>query len=49
MEHVRLSDINTDEEKVRVLNGIIDNLNMVEGKLLTMISSKENSKRKDKK
>ena len=40
MERVNLSAFNTDEEKLRVVNDVIDNQNMIEGKLLQMIADR---------
>ena len=38
MNNVTLSEFNTDDEKLRVVNRIIDNQNMIEGKLLQLIA-----------
>ena len=36
MEHVNFSDINTDDGKVKVINDIIDNLNLSESKIFVL-------------
>ena len=38
MENVTLSEFSTDDEKLRVVNRIIDNQNQIEGKLLQAIA-----------
>jgi len=38
MNNVTLSEFNTDDEKLRVVNRIIDNQNQIEGKLLQAIA-----------
>lgn len=38
MERVNLSEFNTDDEKLKVVNRIIDNQNRIEGELLQVIA-----------
>ena len=39
MENINLNEFSTDDEKLMVVNRIIDNQNMIEGKLLQIIAS----------
>ena len=41
MEHVNFNEFDTDDDKLKVVNRVIDNLNLVEGKLLTMITAND--------
>ena len=49
MENVNFSDINTDDEKVKVFNRIIDNQNQIEGKLLQLIADAKSEEKPKKK
>ena len=49
MENVNFSDINTDDEKVKVFNRIIDNQNQIEGKLLQLIANAKSEEKLKKK
>jgi hypothetical protein len=40
MENINFSDINTDDEKVKLFNQIIDNQNRIEGKVLQIIADR---------
>ncbi|KKN38106.1 hypothetical protein LCGC14_0756620 [marine sediment metagenome] len=41
MENVRFTDVDTSDEVCKTVNRVIDNLNQVEGKLLTLISERK--------
>ncbi len=40
MENVTFQEFDTDDEKLRVINRVIDNLNLVEGKVLQLVAEK---------
>ena len=49
MENVTFSEFDTDDEKLKVVNRIIDNMRLIEGKLLQQIALNEKPKPKAKK
>ena len=40
MKNINFSDINTDDEKVKLFNRIIDNQNRIEGEVLKIIADR---------
>ena len=49
MEKITFSEHDTDQEKLDVVNRIIDNMNLIEGKFLQLISGSEPDKKQTKK
>lgn len=49
MENITFSEHDTDQEKLNVVNRIIDNMNLIEGKLLQIISKDKSDKKTSKK
>ncbi len=46
MDNVTFSEFDTDEEKLKVVNRIIDNLRLIEGKLLQLIAKDDKPRKK---
>ena len=46
MKHVRAGEVDTPDEVAKALNGIIDNMNQVEGKVVQLAAPKPKKEKK---